>query len=150
MDPKIVKKPAFTVVGLKCRGKNEHGEIPQLWGTFMSREGELQQIRDKSVCYGVMDNYDEASGDFDYVAAFEVEPAAGVPEGMVRWEVPAAKYAVVPCTLPTITQAFDQVYKAWLPASGYKRAPTPDFEVYDEQFDPNDPSSPMYIYIPIE
>ena len=26
-EPKISNKPAFTVIGMKYRGKNEHGEI---------------------------------------------------------------------------------------------------------------------------
>ena len=28
-EPKTLTKPAFTVIGMKYRGKNEHGEIPQ-------------------------------------------------------------------------------------------------------------------------
>ena len=35
MEPKLVHLPAFTVVGMKYRGKNEQNEIPQMWGRFI-------------------------------------------------------------------------------------------------------------------
>ena len=104
-EPKITSKPAFSVIGMKYRGKNEHDEIPQLWGKFMAREGEIKDKLDPQICYGVEDNHDEVSGEFDYVAAFEVGKDAEVPEGMVKWDVPAQTYAAFTCTLPTIQEA---------------------------------------------
>jgi len=150
MEPKMISRPAFTVVGMKYRGKNEHGEIPKLWGEFMPREGGIKQKVNPHICYGVMGNYDEGSGEFDYVAGFEVESAADVPEGMVRWNMPEQSYAVFTCTLPTIREAFEHIYHTWLPESGYQRADGPEFELYDERFDPQDPSSEMYVYIPVK
>jgi predicted transcriptional regulator YdeE len=43
-EPKIVSKPAFTIVGLKYRGKNEGNEIPALWQTFMARAQPDQNV----------------------------------------------------------------------------------------------------------
>ena len=148
-EPKIVTKPALTVIGMKYRGKNEHDEIPQLWGKFMSRDGEIKDKLNPHICYGVEDNFDDTSGEFDYVAAFEVGAEAGVPEGMVKWDVPAQTYAVFTCTLPTIREAYDYAYKSWLPESGYQRTAGPEFELYDPDFDPQVLSSPMYLYVPV-
>ena len=148
-EPKILTKPAFTVIGMKYRGKNEHEEIPQLWGKFMDRASEIVGKVDPQVCYGVEDNYDETSGEFDYVAALEVSSEADVPAGMVKWEVPDRTYAVFTCTLPTIREAYNSAYKSWLPESGYQRTPGPEFELYDQDFDPHVLSSPMYLYVPV-
>ncbi len=150
MEPTIVSKPAFIAVGLGYRGKNENEEIPKLWQGFGPRFKEIEGVIDGDVCYGICDNMDESSGEFNYVAAVEVSGGGDIPEGMVCWDIPEQTYAVFICTLPTIGQAFDHIYKTWLPQSGYKRACGPEFERYDKEFDPNDPSSEMEIYIPIE
>ena len=149
MEPTFVSRPAFTVVGMKYRGRNEQREIPQLWDRFMPRSGEIQHRVDPHVAYGVMGNYDMATGEFDYLAGFEVEGAAEIPAGMAHWDVPAQTYAVFPCTLPTLMDVIHQINQAWLPASGRQRAEGPEFEFYDERFDPSDPSSAMYIYVPL-
>ena len=148
-EPKITSKPAFTVIGMKYRGKNEHEEIPQLWGRFMEREGEIEDKQNPQVCYGVEDNFDETSGEFDYVAAFEVSSDADVPEGMVKWDLPAQTYAVFTCTLPTIRETYQYAYKSWLPQSGYQGAAGAEFELYDQGFDPHVPSSKMYLFVPV-
>jgi predicted transcriptional regulator YdeE len=73
-----------------------------------------------------------------------------LPEGMGRWDVPAAKYAVFACTLPTMGEVMGFAQGTWLPASGYQRAPAYEFELYDEAFDNQDPNSKFEYYIPIE
>ena len=150
MEPKIVSRPAFTVVGMKYRGKNEQNEIPQLWSQFGPRMGEIKHKVDRDIAYGVMGNLDESSGEFDYVAAIEVENADDLPNGMVSWGVPEQTYAVFTCTLPTIRETFQHVYETWLPQSAYQRGMDVEFELYDADFDPEDPSSEMTIYIPIK
>jgi predicted transcriptional regulator YdeE len=149
-EPKITSKAAFSVVGMKYRGKNEHDEIPQLWDQFMSREDEIREKLNPHICYGVEDNFDETSGEFDYMAAFEVPSDADTPEGMVKWDVPAQTYAVFTCTLPTIREAYETAYKSWLPQSSYQRAAGPEFELYDQDFDSRVPSSKMYLYVPVK
>ena len=42
------------------------------------------------------------------------------------------------------------IYETWLMQSDYQRAPGPEFELYDENFDPEDPSSEMYFYVPVK
>ncbi|MGD2179429.1 MAG: GyrI-like domain-containing protein, partial [Anaerolineae bacterium] len=85
MEPNIVTQSAFTVVGMKYRGKNEQNEIPEMWEEFGPRMREIKHVVNPHIAYGVMHNYDEESGEFDYVAGFEVSSIAEVPEGMVSW-----------------------------------------------------------------
>ena len=64
--------------------------------------------------------------------------------------MPEGKYAVLTCTLTTIGEAYKYAFETWLPQSGHQRADRPDFELYDEKFDPSVPDSEMFVYIPIE
>jgi AraC family transcriptional regulator len=69
---------------------------------------------------------------------------------MTQWAVPANTYAVFEATLPSLGQTFGQIYQTWLPASGYQPAAGPTFERYGEAFNPEDPTSTLSIYIPVE
>ena len=53
MEPKIVSMPAFTVVGVKYRGKNENNEIKQMWQSFGPRMLEIQHKVDAHTALGV-------------------------------------------------------------------------------------------------
>lgn len=149
MEHEIVSKPAFTVVGMHYRGKNEQDEIPQLWGQFVPRIPEIQHRNPDPATYGVMYGYEEATGEFDYVAALHVNSASDLPEGMVSVEIPAARYALFTCTLPTLSATYRQIHP-WLAQSEYEHAGAPEFEYYGEDFDPEDSNSPMGVYIPIK
>jgi AraC family transcriptional regulator len=150
MEPKIVTKSAFVVVGPKYQGKNEQDEIAQMWRAFGPRMGEIKQVANPEVSYGVITSFDEGTGEFEYIAGMEVDGVANLPEGMVSVDVPEQEYAVFTCTLPTLVEAYQQAYGTWLPQSGRQRRDGPEFELYDKEFDPQNPSSPMYIYLPIK
>jgi predicted transcriptional regulator YdeE len=151
MEPKIVTKPSFTVVGTKYFGKNENGEIPAMWPMASSRFKEINHTIQPPIwdCYGVCGNLDD-QGNFEYLAGIEVTKTKDLPEGMVSWEVPEQTYAVFPCTLSEIHQTYEFAHKSWMPENGYQRAEGPDFEYYDETFEPGDPKSLLYVYIPVE
>ncbi len=150
MEPQIVEKGAFSVVGLKLRcGMEQPNDFPRLWGQIFERMGEVRGIVENGVSYGVMDNYNAATGSWDYVAGFSVEADGATPEGMVKTDIPAATYAVFACTLPTIQATYDMIYQQWLPQSGYEHAPVPELERYGTTFNPDDPDSTYDIYIPV-
>lgn len=149
MEPRIVERSAFTVIGMKVRGKNEHGEIPKLWETLGPRVHEIKNMLENGVAYGISANMDENSGEFDYVAGFEVSSPRDIPEGMVRFDVPRGRYAIFRTTLPRIGETFTQAYQTWLPQSGYQPTGGPELELYDEAFDPQDPDSEFDLYIPV-
>lgn len=150
MEPKIVRKEAFTVVGISTRAHLENNPIPQLWMELGPRAGEIQHFVQPGAAYGLTTSFEPETGEFDYVAGFGVERVEDLPQGMDSWDVPEATYAAFTCTLPTMPQAYQFAYHTWLPASGYQRAPGYEFEFYDEQFDAQDPDSEMQFFIPIE
>ena len=146
MEPEIVTKPAFTVVGLMYHGKNENDEIPQVWSKLNPRHSEIQHKT--GLAYGVCGELEE-NGRFRYLAGYEVTDAADLPEGMERWDVPEQQYAVFPCTLKTIHETYHYIFETWLPQSGYARTDGSDFEYYSREFDPATGEG-MAIYMPVK
>lgn len=150
MEPKIVTRPAFTVIGMLYHGKNEHQEIPRLWEQFNLRSAEIESAINAEVCYGIADNFDRISSTFDYLAGVEVTDDAQPPLDMVRWQLSQQLYAAFDCTLLTLMRTFQIAYDDWMPQAGYRRAPGPEFELYGNMFNAGDPHSPMFIYIPVQ
>lgn len=149
MEPKIISREAFTVAGLVHRGVVDADKIGELWGRFFSRCGELPGIIAPDVAYGVMANYDEASGEFDYIAGVEVASGDALPTGFVAAPFPAVEWAVFTTTIPEMGQAYPYIYGTWLPGSGYQHGPAAEFELYGPTFDPGKPESPVDIWIPV-
>lgn len=149
MQPQLITKPAFTVVGMKVRATPMTPKIPQLWDQFAPRIDEVQDLAEPHVSYGLMDQFDPAVGTFNYMAGVSVVQAHDLPAGMAQWEVPANTYAVFEATLPTLGDVFGHIYNNWLPASGYQQAAAPYFERYGETFNPEDPTSTVSIYMPV-
>lgn len=150
MQANIITKPAFTVVGLRIHAKAMSPEIPALWGQFAPRIDQVPHLAEPHVSYGMMDNFNEAASELDYMAGVSVTNADALPTGMTVWNVPAATYVVFETTIPTIGETMWKVHSEWFPASGYRQAPGPYFERYGETFNPNDPTSKISIYMPVE
>lgn len=149
IEARIVEKPAFAVVGMLARTTPGNPNMMQLWMDF---DGQVERVRGRTepgVFYGAMHNYDMDTNEFDYVAGVEVQAGQTAPEGMVAWVIPAQTYAVFETTLPQIGNAFEAIYQSWLPGSDFERADAPEFELYDEAFNPQDPASVMSIWIPV-
>ena len=149
MDVKLKTKPAFTVAGAEYHGKNQNNEIKAMWSDEWPRISKLHHTVNEEVCYGVCGDLED-DGSFRYVAGYEVSKSDDLPAGMVSWEIPEQTYAVLPCKLTGIHQAYEYAHGTWMPENGYKRADGPDFELYDEAFDPEDPESILYVYIPVK
>jgi predicted transcriptional regulator YdeE len=149
MEPRIIERAAFTVIGLQLRSKNAENEIPRLWATLDARCGEIKNRVPDRVAYGISANVDAESGEFDYIAGFEISSTEDVPEGMVAFEVPGGRYAVCATTLAKIGETFQSAYHSWLPQLGEEPSGGLEFERYDERFDPQDPNSEFDLYLPL-
>jgi AraC family transcriptional regulator len=150
LNAKIIEKPAFTVVGMMVRAKPGDPSMMQLWLDF---DDQLERIPNKiepGVFYGVVDNFDTDTQEFDYLASVEIPAGQAAPEGMATWAVPAQTYAVFETTLPQIGRAYETIYGTWLPGSDFERANAPEFEYYGTEFEPSDPNSKMSVWIPVK
>ena len=152
MDMKIVERPAFTVMGLKYEGKNEHDEIGKTWGQFNA----IAKARPELIgpeAYGVCIWVNEDAGVFEYVCAFAAKSMDKLPEGFVLRTVPAHRYAVFAHRGPldTLRQTYNNIYQVWIPQSGLKLHPDHfDMEIYDEGFKAGSADSIMWIYVAVE
>lgn len=162
MEPGIKNLPAFTVVGMtRSYTMETTKEIPRLWDAFVPRMKEIDGAlggRAFGVCEsGGSDDggTEKETSEFQYTAALEVSAFHGpVPTGMRALVVPAGDWAVFRHVGPVeeIARTYDHVYGTWLPASGWDVVGGLDFELYGEDFDDENPSSPesvVEIHLPV-
>lgn len=152
MEPvKFETLPAFKVMGMKYRGKNENGEISDLWDVLNPRCAEIPAIGQCSYGVCLMES-NAPDGVFEYIAGFKVASDAVPPKGMVVVDVPENKYAVFEHvgSKETLMNTYHLIATEWFPRSGMKPVGGFDMEVYDEKFKYFAPDSIMYIYEPVK
>ena len=152
MEPRYETRPAFMVVGMMYRGKNENMEINAMWNEFIPRFKEITE-GDFKETFGVCRMLEDAmDGEFEYVAGVKVNKVDDLPEGMVARFVPEQKYAVFTHrgALEGLRARLDYIYQNWLPQSGHELTGGPDLEVYDENFKNFAEDSEFYIYVLIK
>jgi AraC family transcriptional regulator len=150
MDHRIVSLPAFTVVGLEYIARSPNG-IGPLWESFLPREHEVGHRVEPGISYGVCAPLPD--GMLRYVAGLPVADDAAVPEGMVKFHVPAQKYGVFTHrgVATQIGETIRTIHTRLLPKLGLKAHAGVEFERYDERFvAPDDPASETDLYIPVE
>ena len=147
-QPKLITKPAFTVVGLLLHTQPMSPDIPALWDKFVPRMGEIPHPATERVSYGLMGRFDQATGMFDYMAGNPVTQVDQLPAGMSRWDIAANTYAVLETTLDKIGETMNYLHHTWLPSSDYYPVDAPSFERYGEVFSPDNPV--VEIYVPVK
>lgn len=136
MDYKIVKKDAFTVVGLaeNFLYENAAGDVPKMWQRF-------HQSDKNGICgmYGI--NIDLAMGgnEFEYMVADTYDATKEIPEGFVTRLIPEFTWAVFTCKgkMPDIMQDVNkQIFSEWLPnCKDYEIAAGYCIEMYSDPSD---------------
>jgi predicted transcriptional regulator YdeE/DNA-binding transcriptional MerR regulator len=151
MQAKIVHLDTFKIVGMRYFGKNEHNEIKGLWDEFIPRIPEIRHIAPgEEVSYGICQGGEEGEA-FEYIAGLPVSKLENIPQGMVGKEVGDQTYVVMEAKgLGDIGPTYKRILEEWLPASDYQPGEGPDFELYPETFEPEDPDSIVYIYYPVK
>jgi AraC family transcriptional regulator len=110
-----------------------------LWGQFLHRLGEVQH-RVGSTMYGVITALPGSQRshphELQYLAGVAVHSIADLPAGMMARPVPAGTYAVFLHRGPIqkIRDTVTEIYRDWLPQSGYVQSAAPDVELYDHRF----------------
>ncbi len=152
MEPKVLRKESFTVVGLKWSNQQLHDGvgIPDHWNRFMSRAHEITGRINSNEFYGI--GMPQQSGEFHYVAGFEASQDH-VPDGMTAITVPEMTYAVFTHTgsLAHIWETREMIYSTWLPQHGLVPSSGILYELYDQRFrGPDHPETQIDLYVPIE
>lgn len=147
---RIEKRDSFRIVGHRIqttnKGKAGRKTVPAQWSEFQQKgqQAALMPLTNQEP-YGLFGisvyNTDPAdSRKFDhYIAVCSDQDA----EGLDAYTVPAATWAVFPCTVETIGKTEAMAITKWLPKSGYKplnagymtgrmKSGAPDIEYYGE------------------
>jgi AraC family transcriptional regulator len=149
--PRFETTKAMLVAGLGERVSQDNGAgIPGLWQRFHQNVQSFPG-RIGPVAYGVCCNGDDA-GNFDYIAGVEVGDFSDLPREFSRVRIPAQRYAVFTHSdhVSTIRRTINTIWNQWLPSSGHTMADAPNFERYDEKFDPATGNGGFEIWVPIE
>ena len=136
-------------LGERCSWQTSNG-IPALWQRFAPHIGHIPgQVGNTT--YGVCCNGDD-EGNFDYVAGVEVTDFSALPAEFSRVRIPAQKYAVFSHRehVATIRRTVATIWNKWLPESGHEVADAPNFELYDQRFDPRSGMGGLEIWLPIK
>jgi predicted transcriptional regulator YdeE len=97
MEPKIIKKKDFLVVGLEIQttAKTLQSDIDQVWDKALSLDldSEIQDRVDKNLSLAFIRNWSEVEP-FSYFLGAEVEQIESVPPDCVSQKIAEATYAV--------------------------------------------------------
>jgi AraC family transcriptional regulator len=149
--PRFVTSKPLLVAGLGERITHENGGagIPNQWQRFHQAVAGIPG-RIGQIAYGVCCNGDDA-GNFDYIAGVEVTDFSDLPREFSRVRIPEQKYAVFTHGdhVSAIRRTVNTIWNQWLPTSGLKAADAPNFERYDEKFDPMTGNGGFEIWIPV-
>ncbi|HEY1406615.1 MAG TPA: helix-turn-helix domain-containing protein, partial [Spirochaetota bacterium] len=125
MKPRFVHNAAFTVAGLRCTTTINTNQIPELWGQFMPRAGEIKNAL-PGASYGICENNGvwniadfNRDTEFHEVVGLAVSSADNLPSGMVSRVVKESDYAVFTHRgkLNTLRDTYDYIYGVWFPQS---------------------------------
>ena len=167
MEPRIVRKESFKVVGMEItttlKSNWANRDIAKLWTRFHARMDEIVNRTNPPVAYGICGNVaeepspPEKTEDTEYTDLVSVEASGfdDIPEGMTGRTIPERTYAVFTHKGPLfpnhLQQTYDYIYGTWVPQSGYELDGGFDFEFYDERFTTvDDDASELDIYVPIK
>jgi len=150
--PRFETGKPLLVAGIseRCTHENGGAGIPNQWQRFHQKVGDIPD-RVGQVAYGVCCNGDD-SGNFDYIAGVEVSDFSDLPREFSRVRIPEQRYAIFTHRdhISTIRRTVNTIWNHWLPASGFQIADAPNFERYDENFDPNTGNGGLEIWVPIK
>ncbi len=155
MLPDLVKRPPFSVAGVGAlfTEDNKSG-IPGLWPRLIRVLPMAGQADART--YGVCKMVDKQEGCLRYIAGVEVTGDAPLPDGFEKIALDAHSYAVFRLTLdgtmlhPQMQAAMPKIWGEMLPKSGLKTVPSPDFELYPSDFEPNRKGAYVDMYIAVE
>lgn len=149
--PRFEDGKPFLVAGLSERYTCETtAAIPSQWQRFGAYFGRVPgQVG--NVGYGVCYNADDA-GNVDYLCGVEVSDFSALPAELSRLRISPQRYAVFSHRehVSTVRHTWNTIWNQWLPASGHVPADAPNFERYDEKFDPVSGMGGLEIWLPLK
>jgi AraC family transcriptional regulator len=149
--PRVENGRTMLIAGIGQRYSSETcSAIPEQWQRFGPHIGHIPSQVDRNA-YGVLCNRDEADS-IEYIAGVEVSEFRDLPEDWRRLTIPECRYVVFASRdhISTIRQFWATIWNRLLPASQYRIAKAPEFELYPATFDPLTGNGGFEIWLPLE
>ena len=148
MEYRIEEKAQFTVMGVsrKFSPETSYQKIPEYWTEMMS-----QPDFTLLGMYGICSDEHVDEGEFDYWIADNYIPWKPIPAGCKTKVIPAATWAVFPCTLGTLQDTNTRMWQQWLPGNPqYRLSGKYNLEVYGPPCEENPGESYVELWLPVE
>lgn len=125
-------------------------DIPMQWEEF--RRMGPPPGRQGAARYGVICGANMEERSMEYMCAVEVASLQDVPPDYGRMRITGQRYAVFTHdgSVSTLGDTWGTIWSDWLPRSGFRSAQKPDFERYDERFDPRTGSGIVEIWVAVQ
>lgn len=153
MEPEIVNKPEMKIVGIASKYDNNGLDLQTLWCEFKPYIGNIENRIDANA-FGIYESYEENDDEvsFSYVCAVAVSNFDQIPDGMTSRVIPEQTYArfTHKGSLKNLHDTLKYIWGSWLPKSKYEYVEKPDFELYPQGFNDEDPENKLYLHIPIK
>jgi AraC family transcriptional regulator len=158
MEPRIITRDAERVIGMGSSfEQGDSQSIGKLWDRFLpvmdSIVGGTQPYAIGVCAPRHPDIPLKGADQMVYIAAVPVGASdMAPPPGMVACELAAGRYAVFTHKGPImeISHTLNYIWGTWMAKGEFEHRDAPDFELYDERFNPNSADSEMDFYIPIK
>ncbi len=147
LEPRIIYKPAFKVVGIPLDGDELLNDLDGVWENLAARHNEIPHA-DPDQGFGV---HTFSEKGHHYLAGLAVHEDGRLPEGMAQKLIGSNAYVVFTHRgdLAHIEETITGIFDTWLPSSGYRLAEELFFEYYDDHFQPGSPDSVVFIFVPV-
>ena len=156
MQPKIIEKNRFTVIGMDTltttEDNEDHKVVQELWDEFRPRIDEVKNKKNPTRMVGIYKQRKNYPNRFAYIASVEVSTLSDIPKGMIPKIINGSKYAIFTYQgeLCDIDKTYDYIYDEWLPESDFDENKNGDnLEIFNIDF-PEEDNSDVDIYIAIK
>ncbi|WP_240793385.1 GyrI-like domain-containing protein [Psychrobacillus vulpis] len=159
MEPKIIKKKSFQVIGYTFEANLQEIEAGNLCKKALTR---LQETSDKILnkvgdhiyliqIYPMKEDFNAFKDKFTQIIAFEVSHSTDVPEGAIHHTIPENLYAAYTHKGPEadLHKTYEYLYGKWMNENGYKPIGY-DMELWDDRYEPENSTNEIDLFIPIE
>lgn len=146
-SPKIEMMPSRRFAGPVQRyDMQTRAQIPAQWAAF-NADG----THGPGEYYGVVFNFSEDAGTFDYLCGQEVSTTGPLPAGCKSVTVngPYARF-VTKGHISTMSAVWNEVYSHWMTRPEYRPRPAPSVEYYPPAFDGATGAGGFEVWLPIE
>jgi predicted transcriptional regulator YdeE len=118
MEPNIVHRKTFTVMGVVGHFQSAGENFGPLWQEYMAVHEQIEPLSAGGGHYGVYLGADH-SGPIDYLAGMAVRDEADAFEGVETRKVPEATFAVFECSFQELGPTYGYIWDEWLQSSTY-------------------------------